>query len=481
MSRKARIITIVTTVILLPVILLVEEDWRGRHGWERYRRELESKGEHFNVDYFVPPPVPDEQNFVMAPIFLPSIANPDAKSPFSGIKVRYVTSHNNPEPKITTGWYAGSREYDLEAWQKYYRKGLPSLSLHGNAAEDVLAALAKYDPIVMELREAARTRPLSRAPVKFQKNFDLVYYPSLSVSGVYEVLALRIQAELELGRPAEAYADLEIYFRFSQSQYRRPGIVQQILYAANVSLLIQPVWNGISMHQWTDEQLQKIQAQLKAVDFLGDFAWSIRAERAKMNPYWDEMRSDPKYAEEVFSWESEKTAKLASYVSHVCPGLIYFNQTAAARYYQDVILPLAGNHRVALHQAKIAEAEANNDRNYGLYNIFARTFEQMVFSVLKNSARLQADVDLAYVACAIERYRLAHGSLPASLGDLADIPCDVMDGKPLRYHVLGADNYLLYSIGWDGVDNGGKPRDMKKPDADYDIIWTLKPIAGTNP
>ena len=38
---------------------------------------------------------------------------------------------------------------------------------------------------------------------------------------------------------------------------------------------------------------------------------------------------------------------------------------------------------------------------------------------MKKFARIQADVDLARVACALERYRLAHGSYPETLDALA--------------------------------------------------------------
>ena len=41
---------------------------------------------------------------------------------------------------------------------------------------------------------------------------------------------------------------------------------------------------------------------------------------------------------------------------------------------------------------------------------------------------------------------------PAFLARVLDDP---MDGKPLRYRPLGHGNFLLYSIGWDGLDQGG--------------------------
>ena len=78
-----------------------------------------------------------------------------------------------------------------------------------------------------------------------------------------------------------------------------------------------------------------------------------------------------------------------------------------------------------------------------------------------HSARAQTLVDEVRVACALERYRLAKGSLPETLTALSPeflntVPVDVFDGKPLRYRREQDGRYLLYSIGWNEKDDGGE-------------------------
>lgn len=97
-------------------------------------------------------------------------------------------------------------------------------------------------------------------------------------------------------------------------------------------------------------------------------------------------------------------------------------------------------------------------------------------------AYTQVCVDEARIACEIERYRIAHGSLPATLEALhmANLPHDVINGEPLRYRVNG-DNYLLYSVGWNEADDGGKVvfDSDSKTRVDYkkgDWVWSLKPL-----
>src|SRR5579862_6792690 len=79
-------------------------------------------------------------------------------------------------------------------------------------------------------------------------------------------------------------------------------------------------------------------------------------------------------------------------------------------------------------------------------------------AVPEKFAQAQTWVDEAAIACEIERYHLAHGALPATLDDLRvpNLPHDVINGQPLRYRIIAPDNYLVYSVGWNQTDDGGK-------------------------
>jgi hypothetical protein len=47
--------------------LYAEENWRGRRVWENCKRELEAKGAKLDWSYYIPPPVPDDQNIFGVP------------------------------------------------------------------------------------------------------------------------------------------------------------------------------------------------------------------------------------------------------------------------------------------------------------------------------------------------------------------------------------------------------------------------------
>jgi len=77
--------------------------------------------------------------------------------------------------------------------------------------------------------------------------------------------------------------------------------------------------------------------------------------------------------------------------------------------------------------------------------------------------RQQATTRLLIAELALHAYQLEHGALPDQLDQLTpefltELPVDPFDrrGRPLRY-VRTEDGYVLYSIGRDGEDDGGRP------------------------
>src|SRR5690242_20389170 len=65
MSLLGRCLVIVGAVFALFCLYFGEENWRGRRAWENCRRDLETRGVQLDWQKFVPPAVPDDQNFAM--------------------------------------------------------------------------------------------------------------------------------------------------------------------------------------------------------------------------------------------------------------------------------------------------------------------------------------------------------------------------------------------------------------------------------
>src|SRR3954468_186979 len=46
-------------------------NWRGQRAWAAYQARLEARGGKLHLKAFIPPPVPDDQNFAMTPFLAP--------------------------------------------------------------------------------------------------------------------------------------------------------------------------------------------------------------------------------------------------------------------------------------------------------------------------------------------------------------------------------------------------------------------------
>ncbi|HEY3285354.1 MAG TPA: hypothetical protein VGN26_24030 [Armatimonadota bacterium] len=92
-------------------------------------------------------------------------------------------------------------------------------------------------------------------------------------------------------------------------------------------------------------------------------------------------------------------------------------------------------------------------------------------------ANSRAQNGMAAVSLALRAYQLAHGAYPASLNALVpaylpSAPDDPFAAQPqsLRYRKQG-NGYLLYSVGPDAKDDGGRPVRKPKPGGGSLIVW----------
>src|SRR5262249_28575811 len=82
--------------------------------------------------------------------------------------------------------------------------------------------------------------------------------------------------------------------------------------------------------------------------------------------------------------------------------------------------------------------------------------------VVREVMRAEVAKQVVVTAIILKRYQLKNAKLPEKLSDLTpefleSVPLDPIDGNPLRYHRNDDGTFLLYSVGENGVDDGGNP------------------------
>jgi hypothetical protein len=84
------------------------------------------------------------------------------------------------------------------------------------------------------------------------------------------------------------------------------------------------------------------------------------------------------------------------------------------------------------------------------------------------------------VSCALERYRLAQNEYPESLAALMPqylkaLPIDFFSGEPLKYRRTSADEFILYSVGRNAQDDGGRlGKTLLEREGDW--VWSVRKV-----
>ena len=466
----------------LIALFYAEENWRGQRAWEKYRRTWEAKGEKFDLASLAPPPVSDEQNFAMTPLLKSALdftrttngtvwRDTNAWARLCNVSIEKATATSNIK-KLVLGNLEQGTLADLEACGNFYRgnTNYPQSPQAGTAAETILAALGKYDGELAELAAAA-ARPRSRFPVDYDYEMPAaILLPHLAnLKGLCSATQLRAIARLEVEQSAEAFADLQLGFRLSDSVRDEPILISHLVRIATLGIVLQTVREGLARHAWNEEQLSAIEKELASVNLFTESKNAMRGERALgVGCIEWARRQGLKFDLYQIDGDATPFARVANFMPR---GWLYQNMLAISQMHQDFTIGMADENTRRVLPGIVAAGDAASadlacERMHP-YKIFAALLFPAVNKAVIRSARMQTYVDATRVACALERFRLANGQIPEKLDALvprflAAIPNDVMDGQPLRFHPTPDGGYVLYSIGWNKTDDHGELAWAKK-------------------
>jgi hypothetical protein len=228
---------------------------------------------------------------------------------------------------------------------------------------------------------------------------------------------------------------------------------------------LQPLWEGLSRHGWTEPQLAAFQGELAGFNLLADYTNAVRRVVLAHIEIWrtipDSTNSRIVLPTSGGGYTTEDAWKL---------------QPRAWWFENCIQLDQAG--RNVLEQVDMAAGRFRPAPNWSDLDGLpvdppTRELLQQGLWSGANSATVsfaQTSVNQAILACALERYWLSNRAYPETLKLLVPallerIPHDAVSGRPMLYERLEDGRFILIGLGPNGSD------DHKKKTSD-DWLWT---------
>ena len=259
-------------------------------------------------------------------------------------------------------------------------------------------------------------------------------------------------------KTAKALDDIKLLLYLNNSLRTSPFLISHLVRMAIVAIGMQPIWEGLVEHKWSDEQLVALEAELAKLDFLADYEFTMRGERVFAIASFENQR---RTREVILPLDNGGSMTLK--MTWMPSAYFYQSELAYTRMIQQWLLPLVDINSRIVSPATLRRAENHvqaERKHYSPYKVQALMLFPAIGRAVEKFALIQTSVDLARVACALERYRLAHGVYPATLDALTPqfvekVPHDIINGQPLHYRRTDDGKFLLYSVGWNENDDGG--------------------------
>jgi hypothetical protein len=486
-------------LVTLVALFYAVENFRGRRAWELYRRDAEARRVSLNFADHIPPAVPDGQNAANVPLVHSWFAE---KTRGRGDRLLWPDLFERAEVLIANDRSKSKRRLtDFAAWQQAFTiaetnsraksseilRASRSAEEQSQAARDVLATLKIYEPALDEFRIAMK-RPQMRYPVQYDTDtpFSILLPHLASIKGVCALLSLRASANLAAGHSDVAFDDVRMGLRFVDSLEPERFLISELTRIACFHIIMQPVWEGMVQHRWTEPQLKTFQEQFERYDWMPGLARSLRTERAAGIAAidWIKQKGSGKRLNALGGTEGTANAGRAgmSLVALMPRGWWDMEKVS----YAQLIDTLGANVESASRPGAVAGNQLGEPESlrHGLsalwhHEIMANLLLPALDKAHRRFCATQVETAEAAVACALERERTLNGSYPQSLDALMPkflvrVPVDFVSSAPFRYRVDG-NGYVLYSVGWNQQDDNGRPGKTMFDEKDGDWIWQVPP------
>jgi len=460
--------------VTLIIFLYVEEDWRGARAWAATKAKWEAKGESFDFNELVPPPVPDDQNLAAIPLFkMEPDTDPKNKGNLAPLALHRAYRVGQPGNDVPTGGWGNYQRGKLPDMEKIREGVATQYAEVFKTALPTNDSLAQFDalyPFIADLRTAAATRPFCRFEQNYRFEPPYGLYMSLLTAQIAtsRILTNHALLALDAHKPDLALDDIKTNFKLVSGLREQPMYVSGLVAVGATAVSLSAVYPGLALHSWNDTQLADLENELAQIDFLSNYQHVMRGEAiCIMIPIYDSIKVNRHRLADILKKTYGETPESKSqdfFPDFWADGWIDLTKTRSVSIDLNVVSLVDSKARLVFPKSADQFAAENAQVRWDTYfpwNIFSSVTAGPIANAVSHFAKMQVWLDEARIACALERYRFAHGAYPDSLDVLApaciaELPRDIMNGEPYHYLLRPDGTFLLYSVGWNQTDEGGK-------------------------
>lgn len=441
------------------------KNWQSRRQWAAFQRQLKQRGESLDLFSALPGAVPDVQNFAQSGAFQNFL---NRTSPATATLLQESLKRSAIDPNAGTGTtpttpWMQQKSVQLDqhaAWVD------PKFVLGSTKERSTLAAaiVAGLKPLQSDLEAVALASrlPIFRATTNRTADafLELNRRELVALEHLHFLMCVRACALLALNRTAEAHEDVLTGLRLATLAGQSADVKSSLRVQFMLGRSLQPIWEGLSQHQWSEPQLSAMQKGLAGFDLLAGHTNTVHRAVLAYVEIWRTIPDDNpprgggRGVYDRGPWQ---------------PDVWWFNN--CRQLYQ------AGQNVIA--RVNMTEARVDQDYDWSDLNglsldaVSGQLFQQGSWwgNNLTLVSFAQTSVNQAIIACALERHRLATGVYPQTLKLLQpeffiQIPRDTSRGLPMFYERTDDGHYVLRGAGANGMI------DVKSTPSD-DWIWAF--------
>jgi len=316
-------------------------------------------------------------------------------------------------------------------------------------------------------------------PIRFDVNFrdfdSHVAQHLLPLRYLSLNLSDRVMLELHDGNLDAAWTNLLSATRLATEWEPDPAAVSHQIHSMLTEVAFQDGWQALQNRNWPDQKLAALQQEWAAANFFTNVPEANALSRLQAVPICRSLSqrkaffsfSFPRFAGQAIRHPSAAFSEFKDQIN-----IMRYRGNEALIDEKNLLL-LFRDRELEVRQATQSPTWAEMRAQPGVTNLIAfhsicremmvdvKSCQQFECMVCAYAARAEAQRRIIVTAIALERYRGKHGAYPATLDSLAPeflkgVPVDFMDGQPLRYRLTNDGHFVLYSVGLDCVDDGGK-------------------------